>query len=172
MKKQIATWTAVSFALLLSNSALWAEEQGKTVPEWISIIQKEDEALRQNDDPSLNAIRLGAGLCIGNYSGLLSQKPRKEFLAAIDVFKLFMKEQGESLIEKWRSGQKLSTDEMKYWYILNGVYFNRDAHQRSKGKGRRYFLPLTEEEEKACAQYRKQVVEFGVGVLYSAYRGE
>ncbi len=70
MKEKIAKWAAVSvFATSLVSSALCAEELERSASAWTPIIQKEGALLKENDDPDLRAIRLGAAICIASHPG-------------------------------------------------------------------------------------------------------
>jgi hypothetical protein len=143
-------------------------EQGRTPAEWLAEI----EAGRKKpvEDTEFELLLHGASMAIGPYTGKLSQdhKRSEEQLRWRAGFEHFMKERGNAMLEKWRSGEVLTDGEAKYRWIFNGVCFSeyhKDLRRR-RGAAAKFT-----EREQACMKRNRAVEKRGRALLAKGYTG-
>ncbi len=161
--------------LCLLSISVWTPCLGayeKSAEAWIESIKT--EAQNEKTTPAFESIRIGAGMCIGSHPGKQHRSKRyeKKYQEYIDSFKQFMKQEGESLLEKWLKGEELSQAERKYWYILQGIYFNRAYTKKTKDQTRYYVYPAQKTDFTHAKHYQETIYNKGVTVLQKYYRGE
>jgi len=111
-----ALWMALSLIPLAGIPV--ARGEGKSARQWLVQIQAEAKAAKP--DPEMEQLQWGAVMHFYK-----KWKPSAEQKPAWDAFEKFMKEQGESILEKIMDGKELTPEEAGFEWILRGVIISR-----------------------------------------------